>query len=161
MRARVQGKQIRLTTSASMPVAHPGHRITLSVELDLKSKMHVYAPGVEGGYIPIEWSLEAGPLVKPHPFTYPPSRKLHLKAIGETVPVYLGKVRLTREITFAQENAIRPLLNAEGKLVLKGSFRYQACDDKVCYPPETVPLTWTFPFEGMVRERPPAELQRK
>jgi hypothetical protein len=45
--------------------------------------------------------------------------------------------------------------------VLKGAFRYQACDDRVCYPPETVPVEWRFQFQGMERERAPAELQRK
>ena len=155
-----QGKQVRLTTAASMPVAHPGQRILLSLELDLKPKMHVYAPGVEG-YIPIEWKLEDGPIARAHPFAYPASQKLRLKAIGETVPVYQGRVRLSREITFGPENALRPLLSPSGELVLKGSFRYQACDDRVCYPPETVPLEWRFPFEGLVRERAPAELQRK
>jgi len=56
---------------------------------------------------------------------------------------------------------IRSRAGASGELVLKGSIRYQACDDRVCYPPETVPLEWHFPFEGLVRERAPAELQRK
>lgn len=155
-----EGKHVRLTTGASAPVARPGQRIALSLELDLKPKMHVYAPGVEG-YIPIEWKLDGGPTVKAHEFAYPASQKLRLKAIGETVPVYQGRVRLTREITFGPENALRPLLSPSGELVVKGSFRYQACDDRVCYPPETVPLEWRFPFEGLIRERAPAELQRK
>ncbi len=158
--ATTDGKHVRLTTAASMAVARPGQRIALSLELDLKPKMHVYAPGVEG-YIPIEWKLDGGPMVKAHEFAYPASHKLRLKAIGETVPVYQGSVRLTRDITFGPENALRPLLSPSGEVVLKESFRYQACDDRVCYPPETVPLQWRFPFEGLVRERAPAELQRK
>jgi DsbC/DsbD-like thiol-disulfide interchange protein len=31
-----------------------------------------------------------------------------------------------------------------GELVVPGSFRYQACDDKVCFPPLTVPVHWTL-----------------
>ncbi len=156
----VEAKQLRLTTAASTPVARPGQRIALTVELQLKPKMHVYAPGV-ADYIPIEWKLQDGPLAKAHPFSYPASEKLRLEAIGETVPVYRGRVQVTREITFGPENALRPLLSPSGELVLKGSFRYQACDDRVCYPPETVPLEWRFRFEGLVRERAPSELQRK
>ena len=143
-----------------MPVARPGHRIVLSLELDLKPNMHVYAPGVEG-YIPIDWKLEESPAAKALPFQYPASRKLHLKAIGETVPVYRGRVRITREITFGPENAVRPLVTPTGELTLKGSLRYQACDDRKCYLPETVPLEWRFHFEGLDRERAPASLQRK
>ena len=151
---------LRLTTAASMPVARPGHRIVLSLELDLKPNMHVYAPGVEG-YIPIDWKLDESPAAKAHPFEYPASRKLHLKAIGETAPVYRGRVRITREITFGAENAVRPLVGSTGELILKGSLRYQACDDRKCYLPETVPLEWRFQFEGLDRERAPVSLQRK
>ena len=46
-------------------------------------------------------------------------------------------------------------------VLLKGSFRYQACDDRECYIPKTVPLEWHFRFEGLERERVPEELQRK
>jgi hypothetical protein len=156
----VETDHLRLTTTASMSVARPGHRIALSVELDLKPNMHVYAPGV-AGYIPIEWKLEEGPAAKALPFEYPASRKLHLKAIGETVPVYRGRVRIMREITFGPENNVRPLVTPTGELILKGSLRYQACDDRKCYLPETVPLEWRFRFEGLDRERAPVSLQRK
>ena len=44
----VETNHLRLTTAASMAVARPGHRIVLSLDLDLKPNMHVYAPGVRG-----------------------------------------------------------------------------------------------------------------
>jgi hypothetical protein len=156
----VETDHLRLTTAASTAVARPGHHIALSLDLDLKPNMHVYAPGVEG-YIPIDWKLEESPAAKAQPFEYPASRKLHLKAIGETVPVYRGRVRITREITFGQEDAVRPLVTPAGELILKGSLRYQACDDRKCYLPETAPLEWRFHFEGLDRERAPVSLQRK
>jgi hypothetical protein len=158
--ASVETNHLRLTTAASTAVARPGHRIALSLEIDLKPNMHVYAPGVED-YIPIEWKLEESPAAKALRFEYPASRKLHLKAIGETVAVYRGHVRITREITFGPENAVKPLVSAAGELILKGSLRYQACDNRKCYLPETVPLEWRFHFEGLDRERVPASLQRK
>jgi hypothetical protein len=65
-------------------VARPGHRIVRSLEIDLKPKMHVYAPGVPG-YIPIERKLEAGAAGKVQPVAYAASEMLHLEAIGETV----------------------------------------------------------------------------
>jgi hypothetical protein len=155
-----EASHLSLTTAASVPVARPGERIVLSLQLDLKPNMHVYAPGVEG-YIPIDWKLEESPAAKVLPFQYPASRKLHLKAINETVPVYRGRVRITREITFGPENAVRPLVTPTGELILKGSLRYQACDDRKCYVPETLPLEWRFHFEGLDRERAPVSLQRK
>jgi AhpC/TSA family/Disulphide bond corrector protein DsbC len=155
-----EASHLSLTTAASMAVARPGERIVLSLELNLKPNMHVYAPGVVG-YIPIDWKLEESPAAKVLPFQYPASQKLHLKAIGETAPVYRGRVRITREITFGPENAVRPLVTPTGELILKGSLRYQACDDRKCYVPETLPLEWRFHFEGLDRERAPVSLQRK
>jgi len=66
---------------------------------------------------------------------------MHLDAIGETVPVYRDRVKISREITFGSEDVLKPLVNVAGGLVLNGSFRYQARDDRKCYVPETVRLT--------------------
>jgi hypothetical protein len=159
-RAAVEAKHVALATAASTGVAMPGHRIMLSLEVDLPARMHVYAPGVSG-YIPIDWKIDEGGGMKPQAVQYPAPEKLYLKAIKETALVYRGRIRLTREITLGQEAALKPLVSPSGELVLKGSFRYQACDDKECYVPETVPLEWHFQFQGMERERVPAELQRK
>jgi hypothetical protein len=153
-------KHLRLVTTASTQVARPGHRIVLSLEADLKPGMHVYAPGVQG-YIPIEWKLEEGAAVKPRAFEYPPALIMRLDAIGETVPVYRDRLRINREIVFGSEDVLKPLVNVAEGLVLNGSFRYQACDDRKCYIPETVRLTWNFRFEGLERERVPTNLQHK
>jgi hypothetical protein len=156
----VEAKHVRLSTAASMPVARPGHRILLALELDLKPKMHVYAPGVTG-YIPIDWKLEETGAAKVRPVQYPSAQKLRLKPIHETALVYQGNVRMTREITFGPEDTLKALVSPSGELVLKGSLRYQACDDRECYVPETVPVEWRFRFEALERERVPVELQRK
>ncbi len=86
---------------------------------------------------------------------------MRLEAINETVPVYRDHLEITREITFGAENDVKPLVLPGGELVVKGSFRYQACDDRECYLPQTIPLEWHFPFQGLERDRVPAELQRK
>ena len=156
--AAVEAKHVRLSTAASTPLAHPGHRILLTLELDLKPKMHVYAPGVTG-YIPVDWKLEETGAAKVRPVQYPAAQKLHLKPIHETALVYRGHVRITREITFGAENTLKPLVSPSGEVVLKGSLRYQACDDRECYVPETLPVEWKFRFEALDRERVPAELQ--
>jgi hypothetical protein len=86
---------------------------------------------------------------------------LRLEAIDETVPVYRGRIRIEREITFGQEAALKPLVDASGELVVKGSFRYQACDDRKCYLPQDVRLEWHFKYEGLDRQRAPSKFQRK
>jgi hypothetical protein len=160
-RAARETKHFRVTTSASNYIARPGLRIALSLEVDLKPGMHVYAPGVQG-YIPMDWQLEdGGPAAKRHAFKYPPSEMLRLEAINETVPVYRRRIRIVREITFGQEADLKLLVSPSGELVVKGSFRYQACDDRKCYIPQDVPLEWRFKYEGLDRQRAPAQFQRK
>jgi hypothetical protein len=29
-------------------------------------------------------------------------------------------------------------------MTVSGTVNYQSCDDKVCYPPESAPVTWTL-----------------
>ena len=160
-RGGTETKHVQITTTASNSTARPGLRVALSLEIKLKPGMHVYAPGVQG-YIPIDWKLdEGGPAVKRHPFEYPASEMLHLPAIGETVPIYQGRVQIRREITFGQEGVLKQLAGPASELVVKGLFRYQACDDRKCYPPQDVPLEWPFKFEGLDRQRVPSEQQRK
>jgi hypothetical protein len=155
----VEAKHVRLSTAASTLIAHPGHRILLALDLDLTPGMHVYAPGVTG-YIPIDWEMEQPGAAKVRPVQYPAPEKLRLEPIHETALVYRGHVRMTREITFGAENTLKPLVSPSGEVVLKGTLRYQACDDRECYAPETVPVEWRFRFEGLDRERVPVELQR-
>ena len=160
-RGVTETKHLQITTAASNDIARPGLRIVLSLDIQLKPGMHVYAPGVQG-YIPIDWQLDpGGPAAKRHPFEYPASEMLRLEAIGETVPVYRDHIALQREITFGQQGALKPLISPVGELIVKGMFRYQACDDQKCYIPQDVPLEWRFKYEGLDRQRVPSELQHK
>jgi AhpC/TSA family/Disulphide bond corrector protein DsbC len=160
-RGAAETKRLQITTAASNEIARPGLRIALSLDIELKPGMHVYAPGVHG-YIPIDWRLdEGGPAAKRHSFEYPPSEMLRLEAIGETVPVYRGHIQVRREITFGQDGVLKPLVTPTREVIVRGSFRYQACDDRRCYVPEDVPLVWRFKYEGLDRQRAPSEFQRK
>ena len=120
--------------------------------------MHVYAPGVEGGYIPIRWSVEATDGWAAADAQYPASKKMHLEAINETVPVYEGSFTVQRDLIIGQNRQVRPLLDG-GKIVVEGGFRYQACDDRMCYRPQTVPLRWELSFDQHDTQRAPEELR--
>jgi hypothetical protein len=144
----VEGKQLTAMAGASNTTVAPGERIALILDLDLQPNMHVYAPGVGGGYISIDWKIQDSPAAAVHPAIFPRSKKLYLKPIGETVPVYRGHFRLTRDITIPPEHQLRPALDGSGRFTVPGSLRYQACDDRVCYIPQELHLTWTFRYEA-------------
>ena len=52
-------------------------------------------------------------------------------------------------------------VDARGTFSIEGVLRYQACDDRLCYVPQELPLKWTFQLETLDRQRVPAGLQRK
>ncbi len=153
---------LRLRSSATDTAVRAGSRVELAVEIELKPKMHVYAPGVQPSYKPISWTMEESAAWRAHPTAFPQARTLHLPAIGETVPVYEGKFRLTRDLSIGQQAEVRPALPSGGnELVVRGTFRYQACNDRECFPPTSVPLEWTLRYEAHDSQRAPAHLRRK
>jgi hypothetical protein len=133
----VEGKQLTATLAASNSTAAAGDVIALTVDIDLQPNMHVYAPGVEG-YIPIDWKIQDSATVQAHAPLFPSPEKLYLKAIDETVPAYRNHFRLLRDIAIASGDG--------SHFSVDGSLRYQACDDRVCYIPQTLPLHWTFEY---------------
>ena len=149
-------KYFRVTTAASNELVHQGQHITLEVDLELKPKMHVYAPGVEGGYIPIDWKITDSAAFKAAAVDYPKPQMLRLDVIKETVPVYLGHLRLTRDVVIGTDKDV-----GGSQVVVEGSLRYQVCDDRECYLPATLPLKWTLKFEPLDRQRVSPEMQRK
>jgi hypothetical protein len=56
--------------------------------------------------------------------------------VDEKVPVFNKPFKLTQDATLAKTAKPGSTVTAEGKINL------QACDEKVCYPPETVPVSW-------------------
>ena len=152
-------KHVRIVSSASNPAVRAGQHVALILDVELQQGVHVYAPGVQSGYIPIEWKLSASPAWTNTTVDYPEPKSVRL--LGETVPAYEGKIRITREVTIAPQGRAAEAAGASGQIVLEGSFRYQACDDRQCFVPETVPLKWTFRLEQMDTERAPVELRRK
>ena len=83
-------KHLQITTAASNDIARPGLRIALSLDIELKPGMHVYAPGMQG-YIPIDWQLEeGGPAAKQHAFKYPASEICALKRSAKPFRCIVG-----------------------------------------------------------------------
>ncbi len=152
-------QHLQVTSWASDAVVRGGNRFSLVLDVDLAPKMHVYAPKVQG-YIPIDWQVEQVTGLTRFDVEYPQSRDLHLPAIGETVPVYEGSFRLLTDVMVGQPNDIGHLLDEDGRLIVRASLNYQACDDKVCYLPTSIPLEWTIDFEQHDRERAPEALRR-
>ena len=131
--SRTDTKHLTITTSTSGPTA-PGERISLYVDVAPKPKMHVYAPD-QTDYIPIELKVEPASSFRAQGIKYPAAEQFFFEPLKETQRVYSKPFRMTVPITLAQKAAPEPL-------TIKGTVRYQACDDAICYLPQTVAVTW-------------------
>jgi DsbC/DsbD-like thiol-disulfide interchange protein len=126
---------LTMTATVSRASVAPGGTVTLQVDVTPKAKMHVYAPG-QDGYIPIQLTLASHQAFTAAKAKYPAGEKYVMPALNETQLVYGKPFRITQQVTLAP--------SAAGKIIVKGSVRYQACDDAICYLPKTIPLEWTI-----------------
>jgi DsbC/DsbD-like thiol-disulfide interchange protein len=134
---------LTIDTSASVDAAAPGQKVTLQVDVTPKPKMHVYAPG-QDGYIPISLTLDADPAFTAAEGKFPAAEKYFMPALNETQLVYSKPFRVTQEVTLARTPALRERARqGAASLTIKGTVRYQACDDRICYLPANVPVEWT------------------
>ena len=136
------GKYVKLRLGASDTVAAPGHRIILTLDVTPGPKIHVYAPG-QSGYISIALTMNDSPDWKTVAPVFPRATPF-VDPVGERVQVFDKPFRVNQSVTLTLTPAMRQRATARETLVVAGSFEYQACDDKVCYRPETIPVQWTL-----------------
>ena len=137
----VLGKYVRLRVGGTDSIAAPGHRITLTLDVMPGPKIHVYAPG-QTGYISIALVMTASPDWRATPPMFPTATRF-VDPLGERVQVYDRPFRVRQDVTLALTPSLRQRATAKEPLVIAGALEYQACDDKVCYRPETIPVQWT------------------
>jgi len=146
---KTETPHLTVTTSVSDRQVAPGTRFSLYVDVTPKPKMHVYSPE-QKDYISIALTLEPDAAFKSHAAVYPKAEKFFFEPLQETQLVYSKPFRVVQDVTVALTPALRQRAAAAGAtLTLKGSLRYQACDDKVCYLPKDLPLTWTVDLRGL------------
>jgi DsbC/DsbD-like thiol-disulfide interchange protein len=132
---RVETRHLTVTTSATA-VAAQG-RVTLFVDVNPKPKMHVYSPEQKDA-IPVGLTVETNDSVRPGATKFPKPEKYFFAPLKETQFVYSRPFRLSHEATLT-----KTAQGAGAALTIKGTLRYQACDDAVCYMPQNVPVSWT------------------
>lgn len=129
---RVDTRHLTATVSAS-PLR--GGRATLFVDVTPKPRMHVYAPE-QKDVIPVSLTIEAIDGVRAGQPRLPPAQTYFFEPLNETQAVYSKPFRIAQPITVAAAaRGVRPL-------TVKGTLRYQACDEAICYVPQAVAVRW-------------------
>ena len=130
-----------------------GNRFTIALDVTPKPGIHVYAPGA-AGYRVITLAIAEQPAIRVLPIQYPPSEVYVFAPLNERVAVYQKPFRLLREIVVEGTPPAQAALRGQTALTIGGTLEYQACDDKVCFNPVALPVSWTLSLRPLVTARP-------
>lgn len=113
-----------------------GSEFKLALVAKIGEGYHIQAPKPPEGFIATTLTVEAPKGFSVVRTWYPPTEVKEV--LGQKLPLYEG-TQIFAALLKADKSA------KLGKAILTVKLRYQACDDKSCYPPRT--LTLTVPVE--------------
>lgn len=123
---------VKITPPAAPLAARPGRTLEVPVRFTIAAGYHINSNKPSLDYlIPtrVEWSPSA---LKPLGDAFPQAElKSFSFAPDQKLAVYEGTQELKSRFSV-------PAGASPGKFTLAGKLRYQACDDKSCYPPASV-----------------------
>ncbi len=152
---KVSTNHLDVTIYSSDSAVAPGNRFSLVVDVAPHAGLHVYAPGAEAsGYRVISFNLQPNPQIHLFPVEYPASEIYDFKPLNQRVPVFQKPFRLVQELLLDGTPAGQEALRGKQALILTGTLQYQACDERICYNPVSIPLTWKLSLRSLIRERP-------
>jgi peroxiredoxin len=156
---QVATDHLDLRTYPSDATVALGTRFTLALDIAPKPGMHVYAPGASN-YRVITLNITPQPHVRTAPIRYPASEIYHFVPFNERVQVYQKPFTLLMDVVAEATAEARKAFAGRTELAISGTLEYQACDDKICYNPVSLPLSWKVAMQGLVPGAPqPAQRQ--
>jgi hypothetical protein len=149
---KISAGHVDITTYPSDPVIAPGNRFALAVNVTPAQHVHVYAPGAQG-YRTVKLEMADQPYIRFLPLAYPASEIYFFKPLKERVAVYQRPFTLLQEVVIEVSPEAAKALAGRTELKLNGSLQYQACDEKQCFNPTSVPLSWMLKLTPNITER--------
>jgi len=148
----IKGSSAHLSATASISdaIAAPGKRLTIAADITPAKGVHLYAPG-KHTYQVVRLVVEPQPWLKIHDTVYPRSEIYHFKPLDERVEVYTKPFQLRQDVTVLATPEAQKLLANRESITVTATLEYQACDDKVCFNPARIPLTFTIAVVGLDR----------
>ena len=137
----VSTEQLELNAYPSDASVAPGTRFSLAVDIAPKRGIHIYAPG-QHNYRVVSLNVTPIPNVRTTAVQYPKSETYYFAPLKERVPVYRKPFTLRVEAVPEATAEARKALAAMKELVINATLEYQACDDRLCFNPVSLPLSW-------------------
>jgi AhpC/TSA family len=149
---RVTAPYLKLTTFVTDEVVAPGTHFSLVIDGVPERRVHVYAPGAIG-YKALALTIDPQPGLVVRESQFPESEDYFFKPLNEHVPVYQRPFRVVQDLMIDASRDAEAALHDVARMTIKGTLLYQACDDNVCFLPQSIPLTWTIGLKALDRER--------
>jgi thiol:disulfide interchange protein len=135
--AHAQPPRAQVTPIAESDSVAAGSRTTLALSVSLPPKLHVQADKPrDPSLIPTVLSVDAPAGVTVANLIYPHPSDFTLE--GETVPLLVFDHEFVVGAVVSIDASVPP-----GEMKIPGRFRYQACDDKMCFQPRTERFEWS------------------
>lgn len=136
-----QPARVDVSALPSKDAISPGERFTIEVRVAPHHGIHVYAPGNDD-YIAVSLTFDRVGGLTFGAQRFPEGEEYYFAPLNETVKVYSKPFTISQEVT-AGRGAPKG-----GEVKVAGTLRYQACDDKVCFPPQSAPVEARVVFRG-------------
>jgi len=160
-RSRVASEHVLIHTGAVQTAVHPGNRFTVFVDVTPLHGAHVYGATVGGGYQSLDVSVDVLPYLTVHPVSYPDAAPLRLPWTDEVLTGYERPARVAIDVSLGTRQEMAAVLESGHGLAITGSVRLQACDDRMCWAPEVIPVAWHLDLITPDLERAPEPLQHR
>ena len=128
-------RHLSLQAKVEPEAAAVGAELTITFTVTPARGIHIYAPGSE--YQAVAVKIDPRPGLTAKKLEYPPSEMYHFEPLDEIVPVYQKPFVLEQAVTVSA-----PAIKGKNAVTLSGSLSYQACDDRVCFKPTSIPFTF-------------------
>lgn len=143
---------VTMAPAAKVAVA-AGKPGVVELQFRVREGMHINSSEPRSEFlVPTKLKLNAPTDLVLGRITYPPGTEMSFPfSPKEKLSVYSGDFTITAKASAARGTTTGPY-------TVHGELRYQACNDKVCFPPKTLPLTFVVQVRKSVlpRERPDA-----
>ena len=141
-----QGPTVSMSSAPVVTVTQ-GKPATVSLTFHVAGGYHINSNQPKSEFlIPTALKVEATTDIVIGKTTYPEGHDMSFAfAPDEKLNVYTGDFKL--------DVLVRPLRSVQaGKYIVRGTLKYQACDNAACYPPKQLPVS----FDVKIAKAPPA-----
>jgi peroxiredoxin len=149
---RIETDHLDITSYVSDEIVAPGTLFSVAFDVKPNAGIHLYAPGAKD-YKIINFRMDANPILATRALQYPPSEIYYFKPLDERVPVFQKPFRLVQSMAVSTSPDARSALKGVDTVTISGSLEYQACDDRLCFTPQSIPVSYTVKVRQLDTER--------